>query len=350
MTHDFNCIATGIGSLPITDPDEAAALSLRYLPEAPIWPQLPQRDFREHMDGQYSESLPGMRLDAAKKRFFFDTTIDLTPELETFFEHYLAKDYGFFRLTEEYAAGLYAALRAFKKGLPASARFLKGHITGPLTAGISFKDETGKDIIHNELLFDAVVKGLAMKAAWQVRELGQFGKPVIIFIDEPAMESLGSAFSAVSSEVVAEKLNEIIDVIHELGGIAGIHCCGNADWPLLFKTGVDIVNFDAFGYMDRVLLYLDDIKTFYDRGGALAWGIVPTGSFTGTETADQLVSDLDAGMERLEKQGVKREALLRQCLLTPSCGMGSLSPEKAEAILKLLREVSDRMQKKINHG
>ena len=48
MTHSFNCIATGIGSLPVTDPEVAASLSIKYLPEAPIWPQLPQRDFREH--------------------------------------------------------------------------------------------------------------------------------------------------------------------------------------------------------------------------------------------------------------------------------------------------------------
>ena len=347
MTHSFNCIATGIGSLPITDADKAAILSVTYLPEAPIWPQLPQKDFREHMDCQYSESLPGLRLDEAKKRFFFDTSQDLTPELEKFFERYIEKDYGFFKISEEYAAGYYAFLRALKKGLPAGARFIKGHITGPLTAGISFKDETGKDIIHNEMIFDAVVKGLAMKAAWQIQDLNRFGKPVIIFIDEPAMESLGSAFSAVSSDVVTEKLNEIIAVIHELGGIAGIHCCGNADWPMLFNTDVDIVNFDAFGYMERVLLYPDDIKTFYGRGGALAWGIVPTGAFTGNETPEMLLAKLDAGMKRLELRGIKREVVLRQCIITPSCGMGSLTPDKAEAILRLLREVSDRMQKAI---
>lgn len=348
MTHDFNCIATGIGSLPITDPDKAAALSLQYLIEAPIWPQLPQRDFREHMDGQYSESLPGMKLDADKKRFYFDTTKDLTPEFEKFFGRFIEKDYGFFRISEEFAAGFYGFLRTLqKKGLPPSARFVKGHITGPLTAGISFKDETGKDIIHNDMLFDAVVKGLAMKAAWQIQELKKFGKPVIIFIDEPAMESLGSAFSAVSSEVVAEKLNEIIDIIHELGGISGIHCCGNADWPMLFNTRVDIVNFDAFGYMDKIMLYPGDIKKFLDRNGALAWGVVPTGAFDGTETVDLLVSKLEAGIQRLVKEGMDRTTILRQSLITPSCGMGSLSPEKAEAILKLLRQVSDRMQKSI---
>ncbi len=345
MSYAFDCLATGIGSLPDEDPDKAVALSFRYLTEAPIWPQLPQRDFREHMDGQYSESLPGLRLDAKKKRFFFDTARDLAPELEKFFERYIEKDYAFFKMSEAYAAGFYSFVRSLKKGLPPGARFIKGHITGPLTAGISFKDETGKDIVHNDMLFDAVVKGLAMKAAWQIQELREFGRPVIIFIDEPAMESLGSAFSAVSSTVIADKLNEITAVIHELGGIAGIHCCGNADWPLLFHTDVDVVNFDAFGYQERVLLYPEDIRAFYDRGGALAWGIVPTGSFTGTETADMLLSKLYAGIDRLERQGIPRATVLRQCVITPSCGMGSLTPGKAEAILKLLREVSDRLQR-----
>jgi methionine synthase II (cobalamin-independent) len=347
MAYDFNCIATGIGSLPVADPDQAAALSLQYLPQAPIWPQLPARSFREHMDGQYSESLPGIVVDEKKQRFSFDTSKDLTPALEKFFERYLEKDYGFFRISEDYAAGYYGFLRAIRKGLPHGARFLKGHITGPLTAGISFKDETGRDIIHNDVVFDAVVKGLAMKAAWQIESFRTFGLPVIIFIDEPAMESLGSAFSAASPELVAEKLNEIIGVIHELGGIAGIHCCGNADWPLLFNTDVDIVNFDAFGYLEKVLLYPAELKKFFERGGSLAWGIVPTGAFTGSETADGLLARLEGGMQRLEAAGVDRRTLLRRCLVTPSCGMGSLTPEKAEAILKLTREVSDRLQKKM---
>ncbi len=347
MPYDFNCIATGIGSLPLSDPDQAVALSTKYLPEAPIWPQLSPRSFHEHMDGQYSESLPGIVVDEKKQRFSFDTSKDLTPELEKFFERYLEKDYGFFRISEDYAAGYYGFLRSLGKGLPKGARFLKGHITGPLTAGISFKDETGKDIIHNDVIFDAVVKGLAMKAAWQIDSLKHFGLPVIIFIDEPAMESLGSAFSAASPEMVAEKLNEIIDTIHELGGIAGIHCCGNADWPMIFNTKVDIVNFDAFGYLEKVLLYPAEIKKFFDRGGALAWGIVPTGAFTGKETADGLIEKLESGMKRLEAAGVDRKTILRRSLITPSCGMGSLTPEKAEAILKLLRDVSDRMQKKL---
>ena len=148
-------------------------------------------------------------------------------------------------------------------------------------------------------------------------------------------------------EIVPEKLNEIIDAIHELGGIAGIHCCGNADWTMIFNTRADIVNFDAFGYMERVLLYAGDVKRFCERGGALAWGIVPTGVFTQKESTERLVSRLDEGMKQLEKAGIARETLLRQCLITPSCGMGSLSEERSLDILRQLREVSDRMQAKI---
>ena len=221
MAHDFSCLATGIGSLPLTDPDVAVALTRRYLPEAPVWPQLPKRGFQEQMGAQYSEALPGIVRDEARQRFFFDTTRDLTAELERFYERYLEKDYEYFGLSEDFAAGFHAFLRALEKSPPAHARFLKGHVTGPLTAGISFKDEQGRDIIHHEQLFDAVVKNLAMKAAWQIVRLGRFGKPVIVFLDEPAMETLGSAFSPAAPELVAEKLDEIIDAIHERGGIAG---------------------------------------------------------------------------------------------------------------------------------
>lgn len=347
MENIFNCIATSIGSMPSSDANRAVDLVLEYLPEAPIWPQLPGRDFLEQMHTQYSESLPGIRIDQGAKRIWIDTTGDAATLFETFYDRYLAKDYKFFKISDSYSQGFYAFLQTFATREHSGLRYVKGHITGPLTLGTSFKDETGKDIIHNEMFFDALVKGLTMKALWQIEELKRFGKPVIIFIDEPAMESLGSAFCAVSSELVAEKLNEIIDAIHELGGLAGIHCCGNADWSMIFNTRTDIVNFDAYEYMEKVLLYPADIMNFLKRGGSLAWGIVPTGSFTGEETAELLVSKLEAGFHFLEQQGLPREEILRQSLFTPSCGMGSLSEKKAEAILKLLGEVSGRMQQKI---
>jgi methionine synthase II (cobalamin-independent) len=45
----------------------------------------------------------------------------------------------------------------------------------------------------------------------------------------------------------------------------------------------------------------------------------------------------------LENNGIDRKVILRQSLITPSCGMGSLNVQKAEAIVKLLKEVSEKM-------
>lgn len=348
MSVDFNCIATGIGSLPVTDPDKAVTLSLTYLPEAPIWPQLPQQSFLEHFCVQYSEGLPGMIVDRAKERLWVNASRDLSGDLEQFYERYLAQDYEYFRISEEYAAGFYAFVSNLKThGLPPRARFLKGHCTGPLTFGITVKDSDGKDIVYNDILFDAITKGLAMKAAWQVRILKQFGAPVILFIDDPAMYALSSGLYSLSPDLVAGKLREIITMVHDEGGITGIHCCGNADWPLLFRTGVDIISFDAFSYLDKILLYQGELREFLHRGCSLAWGIVPTTGFTGSETADGLISSLEGSMTRLTDSGIDRNVILRQCLITPSCGLGSLTTAQAEAILTLTRDVSDRMQKMI---
>jgi hypothetical protein len=348
MSPVFNCIATGIGSLPLADPDRAAALALQYFPEAPIWPQLPQRSFLEHFCVQYSEGLPGIIVDRTHERLSIDTSRDLSSDLERFFERYLTKDLEYFRLSEDYAAGFHVFVAALKRnGLPPRARFLKGHCTGPLTFGITVKDHAGKDIVYNDMVFDAITKGLAMKATWQVRALKQFGLPVIIFIDDPAMYALSSGLYSLSPDMVAGKLREITAMVHDEGGIAGIHCCGNADWPLLFRTGADIVSFDASSYLDKVLLYPGELREFYSRGGSLAWGIVPTTGFTGKENADSLIGTLEGGIQRLVDSGIDRTTILRQSLITPSCGLGSLTPDQAEAILTLTREVSDKMQRKI---
>ena len=348
MSASFNCIATGIGSLPVVGPDAAVALSLRYLHEAPIWPQLPQRSFLEHFCCQYSEGLPGLIVDSSKQSLHFDTDRDLALDLERFYELYLAKDLDHFSISEDHAAGFHAFVAELKKnGLPPAARFLKGHCTGPLTFGITVKDSDGKDIVYHDILFDAITKGLAMKAVWQVRVLKQFSLPVIVFIDDPAMYALSSGLYSLSPDLVAGKLREIIAMVREEGGITGIHCCGNADWPLLFRTGADIISFDAVNYLDKVLLYRSELKDFFHLGGSLAWGIVPTTGFTGQETAAGLVEQLEQGIGRLTDSGIDRATVLRQCLITPSCGLGSLTKAQAEAILRLTREVSDIMQRKI---
>ena len=48
-----NALATGIGSLPHKDPNDACRLICDFFPEIPFWPQLPKRAPLENMYMQY---------------------------------------------------------------------------------------------------------------------------------------------------------------------------------------------------------------------------------------------------------------------------------------------------------
>ena len=42
------------------------------------------------------------------------------------------------------------------------------------------------------------------------------------------------------------------------------------------RPDVNIISFDAYGFGDKVALYLEEIQAFLNSGGRLAVGIVPT--------------------------------------------------------------------------
>jgi arginine utilization protein RocB len=100
-------------------------------------------------------------------------------------------------------------------------------------------------------------------------------------------------------------------------GLKGIHCCGNTDWSVLLSTHLDILSFDAYGYLETLSLYPKDLKAFLERGGILAWGIVPTSEEVLKEEAESLVKRFKEGVEVLSKKGMDR-TLLERAILTPS--------------------------------
>ena len=57
-TFQANCLATLIGSLPLTDHGKASDLIMEYTPEIPFWAQLPAHK-KEGMMVQFTSGLPG---------------------------------------------------------------------------------------------------------------------------------------------------------------------------------------------------------------------------------------------------------------------------------------------------
>jgi len=337
---EFNCLPTAIGSMPHTDPQAACAQVIKYLGEIPCWPQLPKRAFRENMYAQYSEGFPGITITG--DRLYVDRAKGLDSSLEKLYTAYLENDVDKYPVSADYAAGLHAFLSLENL----SPMAVKGQVTGPVTWGLTVADENGKAIIYDDVLGDAAAKFLRLKAAWQEKELKKLSANTIIFVDEPYMASFGSVSVPLSPEKVQSLLEEVFRGIE---GLKGVHCCGNTDWSVLLNTSLDIVSFDAYNYARSLSLYPGEVKGFLERGGTIAWGIVPNdGSSLAKETAASLKDRLEEAMAPFTRDGVQFKQLLKQSLLTPSCTLASLdTPEASARALELLAQLSELMRKTI---
>jgi methionine synthase II (cobalamin-independent) len=333
-----------IGSLPHTDPELACRLMLEAFPEVAAWPQLPRLGFRENMYAQYSEGLPGIKVDDSAKRLWFQVDDSLDDELEDFYQAVIEEDLDRFRISAEYASGLDVFLGgAFAEEL-AERPYVKGHVTGPISYGLTVTDQNRKASLYNETLEQAIVKGLTLKGKWQSRELRRAapGAKVVIFYDEPYLHSVGSALISVSREQV---VGEISECLAGCGAdVTGVHCCGNTDWSLVFATGVDVVHFDAYEYLEQFVAYDREIGEHFQRGGVIAWGVIPKDESVLKVSADDLVDVLESGFDILESKGLDRSTVARGSMVSPSCGLGPATVEVAERALELTREVSDKMR------
>ena len=310
-----NWLPIALGGVPHADAIAAWKAILSAFQEIPFWPQLPRRSYLENMYAQFSEHFPGVRFD--KGRIHVDRQRDLNPDLERLYLAYLEDDLSYGHTGRDHAAGL-ARLRDRDVALPEGLVALKGHLAGPISLGLTIVDRNQRPVLYDEVLADAVGKHLRLKAAWQERELARFAPRTIILLEEPYMASFGSAFVSLPREQVIGLLEE---VFAGLKGIKGVHCCGNTDWPILMSTSADIVSLDAYDYAESLARYPEDVSRFLQRGGIIAWGIVPAGPSAEGETVTSLADRLEAAIERLVAEGVERDDLLKAGLVSPSCGL-----------------------------
>jgi len=350
-----------IGSLPLDSHETAIDWILQATPEIPLWPQLPSNPM-ERMLPQFAENIPCIKEQdpgGPDGRIFFDISgPDFEGAMLAFYEDYLAAvgnpealDKSGFTVSRERAAGLYLLAERLRALAAAqNVKAVKGQVTGPFTMLTGIKDSEGRAGYFDATIRDMVIKALALKAAWQARLLGECsGRPVLLFIDEPALAGLGSsAFISVSTDEIRDMINEVVTAVHLAGGLAGIHVCANTDWETLLGSDIDILSFDAYGYFDRIAPLGRELHAFLDRGGILAWGGVPTSSEESIrkETPDSLCSLWETQMDTVTMPERGKADILRQTLITPSCGTGSLSPELAARVLELTHEVSAALRGK----
>lgn len=347
-------MATGIGSLPHTDIQEAVELITTTFNDILGWPQLSKISRKEDMFAQFSEGFPGLQYDIDDDRYFVNTESDeYFMALEEFMMDYEAiieesnlELLDKYAITSEYCHAFEPwAIKA--RGIQPAA--LKGQVTGPFTFATTLTDHNNKCAYYDETLKEIVEKFLALKAVWQIEQFKKLCPDAvyIMSMDEPSISQYGSsAFLTVRKDDIVNSLSTVADIIHKYGGISFTHCCGNTDWSIVTSSSVQMLNFDTYNFSDSLLLYPEDIKNFFARGGIIAWGLVPTldpAQIT-EATEEKLIALFNKTVDALVQKGINKQQIIKQSIITPACGTGSVSIELAEQSLSLTKSVSDQLR------
>jgi methionine synthase II (cobalamin-independent) len=357
---DLSLNCTAIGSLPYLSndaPKQAMELIFGQFAHMPFFPQLPHYSRLDDMILQFCHKITGLENEGDKYVFKPDSDefcIGLE-ELFTDYESVLAAEqledaaktldkYGGFPTGEIFEM----FLKRLEKAAP---KYVKSSITGPFTFATSLSDENGKCAFYDDVLKDVVLKSLTLKALWQMKEFRRVVPNItpIMFMDEPSVSQVGScAFLTVEGADVKDALKQISDVIRKFGGISAVHCCGKTDWDISFDSGVDIINFDAFFFSESLGTFAHSVDKFLKRGGVLAFGIVPTLDKEALKGLDEegVLEKFEESVKYLTDKNIDKALLLRQAIITPSCGCGSLGIEEAEYALSLTKKLSELLREK----
>jgi len=305
-----NCQTTGIGSVPFEDPDTAIKLILDRC-DIPYWPQLKG----ESMYDQFSFPLPW------------------ESDVISFYEDILEEKKERFTYPKRLFRGLYR----FADLVDEKLDVIKGQIIGPITLGYYLKDDQGKALILDENWKEIIVMALRAEAGWQELFLRSLAKEVIIFLDEPFLSISGTPQFTISPKECDSMLREVLS---GFDCIKGIHCCGNTDWEQILSLPINIVSFDAYAYGKNFAAYKKDIRKFIDCGGMVAWGITPSTQEIESENTETLSKKLLGLMENTCPP--------ESSMVTPSCGLSSLSHKQAKRAMEITQDISDFLKSRFS--
>ncbi|MHB8124326.1 MAG: methionine synthase [Desulfitobacteriaceae bacterium] len=357
---NINCfqpqfLITGVGSLPHSNVGEALKMIWQSAPLAPYWPQLPRRGAESSFVGQYLRALVKTGVvDNYETPRFQEELPDWSDRLAAFYELYLKANEGDNLALEEFGfssdggEGLEEFCQDLEQVGTRGAILLKGQLSGPLTLGLQITDKNRRASYYDEAQRDMLVKSVAMHARWQTKRLRAFGLPVLMSVDEPGLYAYGaSTHITLDREQIIMDLNSIVEGIIIEGGIPGVHVCAGMDWTLLFDSQIQVVNFDAYENMTSMLVLAEPLNRYLERGGILSWGIIPTNNEVMTENVVSLRQRLENNIVDLVKRGIDETLLRRQSMLTPSCGLGTLSLEVTQHISNLSHDLGQVIEKKL---
>jgi hypothetical protein len=312
-------IATAIGSLPHRDAQSAAALSLRTLPDLPAAPQLPNRSALEGMLVQWLRGLPEIHVrdDGSYTR---DAKAASDGPVDTTFD--------------PLAHGGLLGFLDLAAAQPRVPPRVKLQLTGPLTLGVAL---TRLGVPAHE----AFERGAQCSRAW-ARALARLTRQqlpaaeLVLFFDEPGLVAFNDDDPPIDVETASDLLSGALAAPE---CTVGVHVCGDGSLGVALSAGPDIVGVDVH---TRVVPYAAALSRFYDSGGFIAWGAVPTDRPIGEGPAPLWKALVELWCE-ITRRGCDPVRIRQQSLVTPACGLAEHGVTQAERALRLARELAARV-------
>ncbi len=337
MAIPGNLLTTAMAVMPHTD--AAAALEAALSLDIPFWPQLPRLSYYEDMYVQASEHFPGILLDLEKQTLSFSLD-KFVVELEETLAHF--DEPAYFDISPQYSDVYYRFLELDFSGRPA----IRGQLEGPISFGLNVLDQDKRPIIFDDTVRPFMYEFMARRINAQLKRLKQLNANAFMFIDEPGLQFIFSALSGYDSTAARDDMQAFLATVDRP---RGVHLCGNPDWDFLLNLDMDILSMDVYLNAEVFATYAKSIKRFVERGGVIAWGIVPTNfePFE-TETLDTLAGRLENVWDTLAQKGIDRAHLLSRSLISPAtCCLVNPDGEKTvEAAFKVVQALSARMRDK----
>jgi methionine synthase II (cobalamin-independent) len=313
--------ATGLGSWPGTDRQEAARTVVGELPGMPYVPELPARGLGADIVGRGAALL-----------------VDLAVEEWPSGYRVARRPGGEHRRAQELLARDLDALDEALGAAGATPAAVKCQVVGPwtLTAGVELR--SGHRVLTDRGAVAEFAASLAEGLRTHVAELARrTGAPVVVQVDEPSLPAVlaGSlrtpsgygTVRAVPGTEARVVLADLVTAARDAGATSvAVHCCHpTPPLALLGAAGADAVAVDlgALGGPDAPADVLDALGELWESGVELWLGIVPT---TEPATRPELHDLARPALDLTDRLGFDRARLADRAVVTPACGLAGAGP------------------------
>ncbi|MGH9212313.1 MAG: hypothetical protein ACRD2C_16770 [Acidimicrobiales bacterium] len=314
-------LSTGVGSLPHQDPVAAARFALDWHARLPAAPSLPRRSATEGMIAQAAWGIPGVLVLDDGSLLVDEATIDpATPLVDPGVD-----------------GEPFVGLRVFLAQIAGRVAPFKLQLTGPLTLALALHAvgvEAGRAFAVAGNAVTARIEGALLAA----RQAAPGATPVML-LDEPGLTAALDPGFPFDLDDALDLVSSAMAVVEEWA-IAGLHCCGRADWQAVLQAGPQILSLPVGA---GAVEHAGALAGFLDRGGWVAWGAVPTDGPL-TTSAEVLWRRLWAEWDQLATAGCDQALLRERAIITPTCGLVGFDVHQAEQVAELASSLALRLE------